>query len=308
MTIDDGWQAMSTGNGGAIGAPWDRGNAAFPDMPGLASAIRERGARPGIWIRPLAVADGTASNLLLDPRRWASDERELILDPTIPDNAQRIEADIRRMREWGYELIKHDFTSYDIFGRWGFAMGDEFTNAGWHFADQSKTNAEIVLDLYGAIRRGAGDSLVIGCNTFGHLAAGLVELQRTGDDTSGRDWERTRKMGINTLAFRMPQHDAFFAVDADCVGLTNAVPWELNRQWLDLLSRSGTPLFVSADHAAMGSEQRAAVKSAFREASVARPVAEPLDWTETLCPQEWSIGGETVRYEWTPVADGVTQR
>ena len=48
-----------------------------------------------------------------------------------------------------------------------------------------------------------------------HLAAGLVELQRTGDDTSGRDWARTKKMGVNTLAYRMPQNRAFYIDDPD---------------------------------------------------------------------------------------------
>ena len=37
---------------------------------------------------------------------------------------------------------------------------------------------------------------------------------RTGDDTSGRIWERTRRMGVNTLAFRLPQHNAFYHIDA----------------------------------------------------------------------------------------------
>ena len=141
--------------------------------------------------------------------------------------------------------------------------------------------------------------MVIGCNTIGHLGAGLFELQRTGDDTSGRNWERTRKMGINTLAFRMPQHEAFFAVDADCVGLTGKVPWELNKQWLELLGESGTPLFVSAAPEALGPEQRAAMKAAFAAASQRRPVAEPLDWMETTCPQRWRIGGEIKTYDWS---------
>ena len=70
-------------------------------------------------------------------------------------------------------------------------------------------------------------------------------MQRTGDDTSGRDWNRTRKMGVNTLAFRAPQQGTFFAIDADCAAITKDVPWQFSAQWLDLLARSGAPLFVS---------------------------------------------------------------
>ena len=44
MVIDDGWSPHPK-NG-----PWDRGNDAFPDMAGLAAAIRAQGARPGIVV------------------------------------------------------------------------------------------------------------------------------------------------------------------------------------------------------------------------------------------------------------------
>jgi alpha-galactosidase len=58
-------------------------------------------------------------------------------------------------------------------------------------------------------------------------------------------------MGVNTLAFRGAQHGAFYVADADCVGVTNAVPWVYNRQWPDLLAR-GTMLFVSLAPDALG--------------------------------------------------------
>jgi alpha-galactosidase len=103
---------------------------------------------------------------------------------------------------------------------------------------------------------------------------------------------------VNTLAFRMPQHNAFFAADADCVGLTEAVPWHLNRQWLDLLASSGTPLFVSAAPAAVGAEQEAALRAAFARAALPQPPGEPLDWMETTCPRRWRFGDEVATYHW----------
>ena len=154
-------------------------------------------------------------------------------------------------------------------------------------------------DVYRAIREGAGErTVIIGCNTIGHLGAGLFELQRTGDDTSGKQWDKTRRMGVNTLAYRGVQHGTFFAADADCVGLTTAIPWQLNKQWLDLLSRSGTPLFISAAPDAVGAEQRKALREAFARAAVPREVAEPLDWLDTTTPERWSCAGETVAYDW----------
>jgi alpha-galactosidase len=236
--------------------------------------------------------------LLPESRAMDDSARRRILDPSLPETLARVRADFARLRDWGYALIKHDWTTCDILGRWGFQMGAELTYGGWHFADRRRTTAEIVRDLFRAIRQGAGDAVVIGCNVVGHLSAGLFELQRTGDDTSGRDWERTRKMGVNTLAFRMPQHGTFFQSDADCVGLTEQVPWTLNRQWLDLLARSGTPLFVSADPAAVGPEQARALRSAY--AAAARPQArgEPLDWLVSTCPQTWQLSDQHIRFDW----------
>jgi len=270
-------------------------------MPELARQIRSRGARPGVWIRPLGAIPGTHASRLLPVARAQDNSAKVdVYDPSIEENLHQVESDFRTASQWGYELIKHDWTSCDVLGRWGFNMGHELTSDGWQFSDRSKTSAEIVLDLFRAIRRGAGASVVIGCNTFSHLSAGIFEIQRTGDDTSGREWERTRKMGPNTLAFRMPQHDAFYAVDADCVGLTDLVPWELNRQWLEVLSTSGTPLFVSTDPKAVTPERSAALKEAFAIAAQRQPISVPLDWMQTTCPHDWQVKDRTLQFDWNP--------
>jgi alpha-galactosidase len=177
-------------------------------------------------------------------------------------------------------------------------MGPDLTEKGWHFHDRSKTTAEIVVDLYRTIRQSAGDAVLIGCNTIGHLSAGLVHAQRIGDDTSGREWSRTRKMGVNTLAFRMAQHNTFFAADADCVPVTDAIPWKLTRQWLDLVARSGTALFVSVDPAKIRQEHKPALKAAFAEAARWQKPGAATDWMDTTTPEAWLLDGKPVRYDW----------
>jgi alpha-galactosidase len=291
--IDAGWQKMEGCNGG----PWNISNARFPDMPRLAREIRDTGCRPGIWMRPLLTGENVSEDWLM-PDRGAFDFPGRILDPSVPEVLEKIAADIRGLAAWGYGLIKHDFSTYDLFRQWGFEMGATITSGAWQFRDTTRTSAEIVSQLYRTIRNAAGDAVLIGCNTIGHFAAGCFEIQRTGDDTSGKQWERTRRMGINTLAFRMPQHGTFFAADADCVGLTNEIPWELNRQWLSILARSGTPLFVSAAPDALGPDQKSALKEAFAIAAHPHPPAEPLDWLTTTCPQRWQIGLQTKTYDW----------
>ena len=108
-------------------------------------------------------------------------------------------------------------------------------------------------------------------------------------------------MGVNTLAFRLAQHNRLFAVDADCVPCTPATDWALNRQFLDLIARSGTALFVSVDPAARtagtDADLSAAVQTAL-DGGVPGGV-EPLDWQRTTAPRQWRAGGRTLVYDWS---------
>jgi alpha-galactosidase len=291
VVIDDGWQpGRGTSKNGA--GTWDRGNERFPDLPGLVTQVRSAGGRLGAWIRPLEAATDVADSMRLS-RDHAT------LDPTVAGVREKIAADMARLRSWGMELIKHDYSSWDLFGRWGSQMGSTLTRDGWAFAEgPRRTTAEVINELYATIRAGAGDALVIGCNTVSHLSAGVFELCRIGDDTSGREWARTRKMGVNSLAFRGPQHGAFYAADADCVGVTTAIPWSLNRQWLDLVSQSGTPLFVSIAADALGADQRRDLRTALAAAATAQPLGEPVDWMQTTWPARWLLDKRVHRFDW----------
>jgi alpha-galactosidase len=139
---------------------------------------------------------------------------------------------------------------------------------------------------------------LIGCNTISHLSAGLFELNRIGDDTSGKEWARTKKMGVNTMAFRMVQHKTFYEADGDCVGLTKAVPWEKNKQWMQLLAQSSAPLFISAQPEAVGAEQKQFIKQCFDTASKPQAIGEPLDWLTNPFPKKWNLDNKIVTFEW----------
>ena len=276
-----------------------RPNAKFPDMARLAGDVQRLGMRPGLWTRPLCARHDDKPTRLLPAVPGRDDPKKPVLDPTIPENLARIQQNFATYRAWGYELVKHDFSTYDLLGKWGFEMTDRFTAPGWRFYDNSRTTAEVILGLYQTIREAAGPAYLIGCDTVGHLAAGLFELNRTGDDTSGLDWDRTRKMGVNTLGFRLVQHNKFFAVDGDCVGITPKVAWAENAQWLRLLAGSGAPLFVSAQPVAVGEAQKLALKAAFAQAARVQPVGEPLDWLTSLRPTRWRLGGQLTEFDWS---------
>ena len=77
-----------------------------------------------------------------------------------------------------------------------------------------------------------------------------------------------------------------------------AVPWEKNRQWLDLLAGSGTPLFVSVAPDSLNAEQKAELRAALETASKPLPAAEPLSWLNDCCPAKWRFGTKEKRYSW----------
>lgn len=289
MVIDDGWQRNP------CDGPWDCGNNRFPDMARLAKEIEKAGAIPGIWIRYLndSAGETTGADNLHIPGRHE------ILDPSLPEVIEKVKEDTKRIVDWGYKLIKHDFTTVDIFGVYGLDRHTYLSENGWSFNDRSRTTAEIVLDLYQAIRKAAGDDcILIGCCTPSHLSAGLVHLYRTGHDTSGRYFERTRICGVNALAFRMIQNSTFYVCDADCASHTGRINWNQNREWLRAVGESGTALFISADPDKMEEEQIRDMKEALSKNAVQNDVMIPLDWMENTAPERYLVNGEEKVYNW----------
>ena len=286
-----------------IDGGWTNGTPAWPDMGKLAADVRQRSARPGLWIRPLEAPSDADAGLLLPAQRFGEKKdraRELAFDPTIPEAREKVRAKMQQAVGWGYQMVKHDFSTYDLLGQWGFEMGPQPTLPGWSLHDRTRTNAEVISGLYATLREAAGEGLVLdGCNTVGHLGQGIFDLQRTGDDTSGRQWERTRRMGVNTLSFRLPQNGVFYTVDPDLAGITDAIPWEFNRQWLDVLARSGAATMVSPGPPARGPEQRAAIRDAFALAAAGGSHARPSDWLDNSAPEHWQWPGGESRYRWS---------
>ncbi len=293
MVIDDGWQIDHMRyhqwyNGG----PWRESNADYGDMKQLATDMKQYNVHIGIWFRPITDLSDTI------PQSWRLQRDASVLDISVPEVLTHIEEDLKQIASWGFELVKHDFSTWDIFGRWGYEMGKDLTKDGWAFWDTSRTTAEIIIKFYETIKKAAGNMLVLGCNCIGHLGAGLMELNRTGDDTSGVEWERTKKMGVNTLAFRMTQQGTFYGADADCIGITEEIPWEKNRQWLQIVSESGTPLFVSVKPGLLTEEQEEELKLAYRKASTNMVLAKPLDWKTSRTPSKWETAWGVREFEW----------
>ena len=291
VVMDDGWQKFAppeverlTGKFNSGYGPWETSSRNFGmDMKTFCAKIAALGARPGLWYRPLCM-----EGKMCDPS-----------DPAVLD---RIRADIRRFREWGFEFVKIDYLTADWCGHFkGFDAEGRLIRDDRKWKDGGHTTAETIGNLYRVMREAAGDEMVIlGCNAVSHLCAGLFEASRVGPDTSGRKWEQTKRNGVGAVAFKGIENGTFFAADPDCAGLASegAIPWEKNRQWIDLLSRSGMPFFISWRRTLAGPEVREALAAAFRRASAPQRTAEAEDWFETPVPRRWISAEGAVEYDW----------
>lgn len=288
--VDDGWQ-LKKRRGDPIGpdGQWCKNNPRWGmAMNEFAAKIKALDARPGLWYRPFHPEIG---------------EKGLPVDPTDPVWERNLRRDLSRFRAWGFEIVKIDFITWDWGQTWGFELEDSPCGpkaCAWK--DDAHTGAETVKRLYRAMREAAGDMYIIGCNAIDHFAAGLFELQRIGDDTDGNGWARTRKMGPNTIGMRAIQNRTFYLADGDCVGLVKegSVPWEKNSQWLDLVAKSGTSLFISWKRdLATDPTVADALSNALKTASQERGTGEPLDWMETPRPTRWLFDGcGSMTYDW----------
>lgn len=298
MVIDDGWSKTripNVYNGGPF-LP----NEDFGDMKAVAEDIAAKGCAPGIWIRALYVLPEMCPQIpetcYSENQQYVSGKPGKILDPTTDGAKEYIFNLVRGLSDSGYRLIKHDFTCPDYMGN--KFLSPSLTVDGWHPHDRTKTNAQILMDLYSLIQEAANGAVVIGCNTYNHLAAGIHELQRSGCDTSGRNWETTKTFGINSLVYRLCQNNSFFETDADCACFTQYVPTDKNILFADVISRCNSALFVSAAPDILKPNDIDKLIEIYRRSAMAKTQAEPLDWMDKTTPEEFLWEGKTIKYNW----------
>ena len=299
MIIDDGWQVnrheMKTG-GNYIGGPWTGGNKGFPSIGETALRIKEKGAIPGIWFRPL-LTDKVASASMLSPHQQTTTEG-VIIDPSNPESLALISEDVKRIRGFGYELIKFDFSTFDLIGRNGLKDGSA------PFYDRTKTTCTIVKNFYKTIAYCAGDAVTLGCNTVNHLAAGILSAQRTGHDTSGRSYEITRAAACAAM-IRLPQNNTFFSVDPDCAAFTDRVPIDSNLDFLELCAITGSTTLASVTPGIIKGKDMERIRRIYKIASEKGKDAYPIDWLGHNSASKYKCNdGEIFDIDWYKTYDG----
>jgi len=308
MIIDEGWQIhremldTPASNGG----PWI-GNSRFPNLKHTVDEIHRKGAKAGIWFRPLLSSEPPEN-----PEALLSKESHgYLLDPSHPYTLQYVENVAKTItQEWGFDLLKHDFSVIDSTGRNNFSadyFDHELCKSDRKFFDKTKTTATILKNLCKAIQRGAGNKDVIACNTIGHLTAGIHSVYRTGADTSGRCFEWTRRDGGNSL-MRLPLNRALYLTDPDCAPFTERVKFETNLQFLEMCAITGQTVLASIKPGLLNEEQMEKVRQIFLLADRHTPADDYgiVGFDRTSCPERFvSPDGKTEkRFRWSDTYNG----
>lgn len=262
MIIDDGWQKHRIpGAGNYIGGEWEP-NERFRDMQKMAEAIHKKGAKAGIWFRPLLTRESVPKEAVLCEECGGT-----ILDPSHPFTLEKAYNDAKKLSDWGFDLIKHDFTTGDAMTGQQALTSEccdyELTAANRRYFNREKTTAEILKDLYRAIQNGAGEKEVIACNAIGHLSAGIHSVYRIGNDTSGRSFEWTRRDGINSV-MRLPLNNAFYNADPDCAAFTDKVSPEINLDFLEMCAITGMTTLASVTPGIFGKQEMRRINEIFK--------------------------------------------
>ena len=304
MIIDDGWQINRTyGTGAYIGGPW-LPNERFKDMSKTANDIHQKGAKAGIWFRPLLTLGDVPEDAKLDKFSAGG----VILDPSHPYTLERVRRDAATIRSWGYDLIKHDFSTIDYFGI------NPLTAANSNFRlyrrekqpyDKTKTNATIIKNFYKAIQEGAGEADVIGCNTIGHLCAGIHSTYRTGNDTSGRSFEWSRRLGVNSV-MRLPLNDTLYRADPDCAAFTERVDHSLNLDYLEMCAITGMTTLASVTPHILNEDNMKRINKIYLMADRDDRRYGIKNYEKTANPNVFvsEDGTDEIAYDWESAYDG----
>lgn len=292
MIIDDGWQVNH--RSGYNGGPWNATNSGFPALAEVAAEIRESGAHPGIWFRPLLDVDGPAEAKSPTAMRGEG----FFLDPSHPYTLEKVASDVAAIRAAGFDLIKYDFTVFDSLTRQ--TGPDELGQ----FFDITKPSCYIMRNLYRTIEQASGDANILSCNVINHLAAGLHAAQRAGDDTSGRNFEQTRMSGVGCLT-RLAQNGTFFLLDPDCAAFTDMVAHDINLDFLEVAAITGAVTVASVTPGSLTGEEMARIRRIFRTASEGGLGAYPRRFVAENAPAHFlTPDGRTFDYDWYSYYDG----
>jgi len=253
IQIDDGYQP-------AMGDWLETGPAFGGNVQAVLADIRKRGFEPAIWVAPFIAEEG--SNLFKQHPDWFVKDAEgsplrsdkvtfggwrrgpwYALDGTHPDAQAHLTRVFRTMRgDWGCTYFKLDANF------WGAIHGGRFY-------DPRATRIEAYRRGMEAVRRGAGDAFILGCNHPIWPSLGLVHGSRSSNDIK-RDWKRVVDTARQNL-MRNWQNGRLWWNDPDAVVLTGDLPDNEFRYHATAIYASGGMILSGDDLTAIPADRLA---------------------------------------------------
>jgi alpha-galactosidase len=242
IQVDDGYQP-------AMGDWLETGAAFGGNVQGVLKEIRSREFEPAIWVAPFVaekdshlfqehpewfVTDASGQPLRSDAVTFGGWRRGpwYVLDGTHPQAQAHLETLFRTMRtDWGCTYFKLDANF------WGAIHGGRFHDA-------RATRVEAYRRGMEAVRRGAGDAFILGCNHPLWPSLGLVHGSRSSNDIK-RTWARVQGTARQNL-LRNWQNGRLWWNDPDAVVLTG-LPEEEVRFHATVIHASGGMLLSGDD-------------------------------------------------------------
>jgi alpha-galactosidase len=242
IQVDDGYQP-------AMGDWLETGAAFGGNVQGVLKEIRARGFEPAIWVAPFVaekdshlfrdhpewfVTDASGQPLRSDVVTFGGWRRGpwYVLDGTHPEAQRHLESVFRTMRtDWGCTYFKLDANF------WGAIHGGRFHDA-------RATRVEAYRRGMEAVRRGAADAFILGCNHPLWPSLGLVHGSRSSNDIK-RTWARVQGTARQNL-LRNWQNGRLWWNDPDAVVLTG-LPDEETRFHATAIHASGGMLLSGDD-------------------------------------------------------------
>jgi alpha-galactosidase len=223
VQIDDGYQP-------AMGDWLETGAAFGGNVKTVLGEIRKRGFEPAIWVAPFIAEED--SHLFRQHRDWFVKDADgqplradrvtfggwrhgpwYVLDGTHPEAQQHLEGVFTTMRqEWGCTYFKLDANF------WGAIHGGRFH-------DPKATRVEAYQRGMAAVRAGAGDAFLLGCNHPIWPSIGYIHGSRSSNDIK-RTWERVSTTARQNLS-RNWQNGRLWWNDPDAVCLSDLTDAEM---------------------------------------------------------------------------------
>jgi alpha-galactosidase len=254
MQIDDGYQS-------AMGDWLTTGKAFNGDVAGVLKQIRTRGFEAALWVAPF-VAEASSRLFKEHPDWFVHDEKGqplrsdrvtfggwrrgpwYALDGTHPEVQKHLEDLFRTLRrEWGCTYFKLDATF------WGMLPGARFHDA-------KATRVQAYRRGMEAIRKGAGDAFLLGCNHPIWPSFGLIHGSRSSSDID-RNWKTFSRAARENLN-RNWQNGRLWWNDPDCLVLSGRLSEDEFRFHATALYASGGML-LSGDNLTRLPESRVAM-------------------------------------------------